>query len=120
MDVFPGSPLTLLFILAIAFGLILGVFTKEQALRKLGRLLIVAAFMPIIFNIAKNHFMALNWMDKVLILLIAVPIIIGVLLRILLGRDFYGRLAGSFVFGILKSICALPFKIVSAIMKKHG
>jgi type III secretory pathway component EscT len=111
---------TLLFILVIAFGLILGVFTKDQAFRKLGRLLIVAAFMPVIYNIAKNHFMALNWMHKALILLISVPIIIGVLLRILLGRDFYGRLAGSFVFGVFKSICALPFKIVSAIIRKYG
>jgi hypothetical protein len=35
-----------LVIILIAFGLILGFYTKTQAFRKLGRVLLIAAFFP--------------------------------------------------------------------------
>ncbi|MEW6418824.1 MAG: hypothetical protein AB1480_12005 [Nitrospirota bacterium] len=83
--------MALLIILLIAFGLILGFFTRQQAFRKLGRVLIMAALTPVFLSLFKIHLSQLSFEKKIIFLAVSVLIGIFALLRILLGKDIFNH-----------------------------
>ncbi|MEW6213985.1 MAG: hypothetical protein AB1478_02080 [Nitrospirota bacterium] len=58
--------LALLIILFIALGLILGFFTRGQAFRKIGKILLIASLAPILVGIGKNYFYQLTLEQKLI------------------------------------------------------
>jgi hypothetical protein len=111
--------LALFIILFIAFGLILGFFPRQKAFRKLGRVLIMAAFVPFFISLSKNYFYQLPSEQK---LLFSIVLIVGgffVLLRIVLDRDLFNEVMGRFVYSGLKAIFIFPFKIVSKLLRTY-
>ncbi len=77
-----------LVIILIAFGLILGFYPKGQALRKLGRVLLIASLAPVFIGIGQNYFYQLTPIQKIILLSILIPATIFVILRILLGSEY--------------------------------
>ena len=111
--------MTLLIILLIASVLIVGFFTRQQAFRKLGRVLIMAAFIPFFINLSKNVFSQLPLEQKIIIAIIVTAVGSFALLRILLGKSVFNNLIGNYVYDGLKAVFTFPFKIISGMMRKY-
>jgi hypothetical protein len=111
--------LALLSIIIIAFGLILGFFTKEQAFRKLGRVLLIVALMPVFIDIGKNHFNQLPLEQKVILSIIVLTGVLLMILRILLGSDIFKNVISNFIYDGLKFICTLPIRVISSIINRY-
>ena len=109
--------MTLLVILFIAFGLMLGFFTKGQALRKLGRVLLIAAFVPIFIGVGKGYFYQLSSGQKLIFAVAVSTVGIFVVLRILLGKDLFNEVMGRFIYDGLKAIFLLPFRIIGKFIR---
>ncbi len=108
-----------LVILLIAFGLILGFFTKNQALRRLGRVLAVASFTPILIDAGGNYFFRLSLEQK--LILAALVSVAGVLvvLRILVGKSMFSRVMGKAVHDGIKAVFLFPFKMIVKLLQTY-
>ncbi len=111
--------MTLLIILLIAFGLIFGFFTREQAFRKLGKVLIMAALLPVFISLFKTCLSQLSFEKKIIFLAVFGLIGIFVLLRILLGKSIFNHFLGNFAYDGLKAVFLFPFKIISRLIRTY-
>lgn len=111
--------LALLGIILIAFGLILGFFSRQQAFKKLGRVLLITAFLPVFISIGKNHFNQLPLEQKFIFSIIVFGGVLLVILRILLGSDIFKNVIGNFIYNGLKFICTLPIRVISSIINRY-
>jgi hypothetical protein len=78
--------LTALTIILIALGLILGFFTRAQAMKKIGHVLLLASLLPILLAVVRDGFLQLPLSQKIKIQLRhirAVSVRQGVIERIL-------------------------------------
>lgn len=110
--------MTALAIVLIGFGLILGVFTRDQAFRKLGRILIFVALTPILIGAGKSYFYQLPVAQKIILASIMLPVGIFIALRILLGRDIFNDVMGRFIYDALRFVITLPFRIISLLIQR--
>ena len=111
--------MTALAIVFIGLGLILGVFTRDQAFRKLGRVIIFAALFPILIQIGRSYFSQLPIEQKMIFVLIMLPVGIFIGLRILLGRDIFNDIMGRFIYDALRFVITLPFRIISFFIQRY-
>ncbi|MEW6419501.1 MAG: hypothetical protein AB1480_15535 [Nitrospirota bacterium] len=111
--------MALLIILLIAFGLILGFFTREQAFRKLGRVLIMAALTPFFISFFKTYLSQLPLLEKVLFIIVIGIVGIFIILRLIFGKDVLANIAGNFLYDGLKAVLAFPFKMMGRLIKNY-
>ncbi len=86
----------------IAFGLILGFFTREQAFRKLGKVLILSSLIPVFISMSKNYLSELPLVQKLIFIGVIGFISLFVLLRVLFGKNFFNCMAGNFLYESVK------------------
>jgi len=109
----------LLVILLIAVGLILGFFTSGQALRKLGRVLLIVAFAPVLIGIGKNHFSQLPSEQKLIFAILLSVVAILVVLRIFLGKGLFNEVMGRFIYDGVRAVFMFPFRLISSLTRKY-
>ena len=111
--------MTLLFIMLIAFGLILGIYSRQQAFQKLGRLLLLAALGPMFFSMGKNYFSQLPPLEKLIVGFLALGTMVFIGLRILAGRALFNRVMENIIYDGIKAIFLFPFRLIGMIFRKY-
>lgn len=111
--------MALLSILLIAFGLILGFLSKGQAFKKLGRVLLIVALAPIFIGVGKTYYYQMPQAQKIILFLIIIPGGTLIILRILLGKDIFNNVLGSFIYDAIKAVFTFPFKIISKLIRTY-
>ncbi len=111
--------MALLMILVIAFGLILGFFTRSQAFRKLGRVLLFAALIPFFISFFKTYLVQLPLLQKVFFIVVIAIIGIFLILRLVFGKDIFTNLAGNALYDGLKALLSFPFRIIGKIIRSY-
>ena len=106
-------------LLTIALGLILGVYTRGQAFRKLTKVLLVVSLIPILIGIGKSYFYHLPDQQKLIAGLSILMVGALIMVRILLGKEVVNEVMGRLVFKGLKAGFLLPFKIITGIIRRY-
>lgn len=111
--------MALLVIILLAFGLIFGIFSREQVFRKIGRVLLIVALSPILLGAGKNYYAQLPPVQKVVLPILIIPLVLILLLRLLLGKDLFSDIIGNFFYDGIKFIVSLPFRIASRLIRNY-
>lgn len=111
--------MTLLFIMLIGFGLMLGIYSRQQAFRKLGRLLLLAALGSMFLSMGKNYFSQLPPFQQLIFGIMALGAILFIGLRILAGRAIFNRVMENIIYDGLKAIFLFPFRLIGMIFRKY-
>ncbi|MBF0554753.1 MAG: hypothetical protein HQK96_09410 [Nitrospirae bacterium] len=106
-------------ILLIAFGLMLGFYSFRRASQKLLRVLLVAAFLPVLISVGMGSFNNVSQEQKLIIVIIILVVGIFIALRLLLGREAFGRLVFETIWGAVKAVLVFPFKVIAFFFKKY-
>lgn len=107
-----------LIIVLIGLGLILRFLTRQQALRKLGMVLLTTAFFPFIVSFGQNFYYQLTPIQKVGLIAFLLPLTVFIILRILLGKDLFNNIAGNFIYDGLKAVMIFPFRIITRLIRR--
>jgi hypothetical protein len=111
--------LQLIVLMVVAYGLMLGLVSRKKAYSVVVRLILVAAFAPVLIGIARNSFQTLPWDHKLLVLAIAMAGLLVVLARILLGSKLFTEVAGHALYDVLKALFLLPFRVWNRLKLKR-
>jgi len=114
-----GGALSALTIILIALGLILGFFTRAQAMKKIGHVLLLASLLPILLAVVKDGFLQLPLSQKIIFGMILLTAGTLGVLRVLLGRGLFHEILARFTYDAVRAVVLSPFRLISRIFGKY-
>lgn len=108
----------LLIILCTALGVILGIIKRNALPRRLMMILFTPLLIAIALSILKGMASGMNIFGQMLLWGVVLIVGLALILRLLLGRELFQHVVGSFVYDVLKWFVKLPFRLFRAISRR--
>lgn len=102
-----------LFLVLMAFGLMLGLLSRKKVFKAIGRMIFLPMLFWVLFNYINRFYNNLNTFPQVLFLVVFSILILVAILRLTLGKTVFTDVLGNFIYDLLKAFFLLPFRLMT-------
>ncbi len=113
------DPLKPLLLALLGLGVVLGLVSKQQVLRTIGRMIFFPVLLAVILTYGKQIWIH---MDSFSQMAVAVAILLAgivFLLKIVLGKELFTDVLGNFIYDVLKTVVLFPFRLIKRIIQSR-